>query len=231
MGAPWLQLCLRLCGSQHVVCPPLPIGPPPGEVSLQPLLEVMQPDSLVGLFAAVLLEQRVLLRVSLSRGQCMAQQHLRLPLDQCCAASRGVVSARIGVCIKAAACKQQLLAVLAVMLHRLQAALLQVCCCVRVAPAVPASLAVDGSGGGRGAPAVPPQVPACVHPSHAQQPGRLSGGAADQETAAAQQLTAPAVHQSRSWQCCLPARRPPHVLRQWGKSSAVSSRKEYRQQM
>jgi hypothetical protein len=34
-------------------------------VSLQPLLEVMQPDSLVGLFAAVLLEQRVLLRVSM----------------------------------------------------------------------------------------------------------------------------------------------------------------------
>lgn len=58
------QLCLRLCGSRHVLCPPLPIGPPPGEVSLQPLLEVMQPDSLVGLFAAVLLEQRVLLRVS-----------------------------------------------------------------------------------------------------------------------------------------------------------------------
>lgn len=59
-----LQLCLRLSSSQRVVCPPLPIGPPPGEVSLQPLLEVMQPDSLVGLFAAVLLEQRVLLRVS-----------------------------------------------------------------------------------------------------------------------------------------------------------------------
>lgn len=57
------QLCLRLCASQRVVCPPLPIGPPPGEVSLQPLLEVMQPDSLVGLFAAVLLEQRVLIRV------------------------------------------------------------------------------------------------------------------------------------------------------------------------
>jgi hypothetical protein len=60
-----LQLCLRLCGSRHVLCAPLPIGPPPGEVSLQPLLEVMQPDSLVGLFAAVLLEQRVLLRVSM----------------------------------------------------------------------------------------------------------------------------------------------------------------------
>jgi hypothetical protein len=59
-----MQLCLRLSGSRHVVCPPLPLGPPPGEVSLQPLLEVMQPDSLVGLFAAVLLEQRVLLRVS-----------------------------------------------------------------------------------------------------------------------------------------------------------------------
>jgi len=58
-----LQLCLRLCSTQRVMCPPLPIGPPPGEVSLQPLLEVMQPDSLVGLFAAVLLEQRVLLRV------------------------------------------------------------------------------------------------------------------------------------------------------------------------
>jgi hypothetical protein len=48
-----------------MVCPPVPVGPPPGEVSLQPLLEVMQPDSLVGLFAAVLLEQRVLLRVRL----------------------------------------------------------------------------------------------------------------------------------------------------------------------
>lgn len=59
-----MQLCLRLSGSRHVLCPPLPLGPPPGEVSLQPLLEVMQPDSLVGLFAAVLLEQRVLLRVS-----------------------------------------------------------------------------------------------------------------------------------------------------------------------
>lgn len=78
--APWLQLCLRLCGSQHVVCPPLPIGPPPGEVSLQPLLEVMQPDSLVGLFAAVLLEQRVLLRVSLSTAQCMTPRQLSLAL-------------------------------------------------------------------------------------------------------------------------------------------------------
>lgn len=67
-----LQLCLRLCGSRHVVCPPLPIGPPPGEVSLQPLLEVMQPDSLVGLFAAVLLEQRVLLRVSLDTFEVLA---------------------------------------------------------------------------------------------------------------------------------------------------------------
>jgi hypothetical protein len=32
-------------------------------VPLQPLLEVLKPDNLVGLFAAVLLEQRVLLRV------------------------------------------------------------------------------------------------------------------------------------------------------------------------
>jgi hypothetical protein len=32
-------------------------------VPLQPLLEVLKPDNLVALFAAVLLEQRVLLRV------------------------------------------------------------------------------------------------------------------------------------------------------------------------
>lgn len=38
-------------------------GPPPGELSLMPLLEVLRPDNLVALFAAVLLEQRVLVRV------------------------------------------------------------------------------------------------------------------------------------------------------------------------
>lgn len=57
------QVFLRLGRCQRLLWPPLPIGAPPGEVSLQPLVEVLKPDSLVGLFAAVLLEQRVLLRV------------------------------------------------------------------------------------------------------------------------------------------------------------------------
>lgn len=59
------QVCLRLGGMQRLLWPPLAAGPPPGEVPLQPLLEVLRPDNLVGLFAAVLLEQRVLLRVSM----------------------------------------------------------------------------------------------------------------------------------------------------------------------
>lgn len=59
-----LQVCLKLGHLQRTVCPPLAIGPPPGEMSLMPLLEVLRPDNLVALFAAVLLEQRVLLRVS-----------------------------------------------------------------------------------------------------------------------------------------------------------------------
>lgn len=42
---------------------------------MQPLLEVMQPDSLVGLFAAVLLEQRVLLRVSGCHGSRCVDSH------------------------------------------------------------------------------------------------------------------------------------------------------------
>lgn len=49
---------------QLLLCPPLPVGPPPGELSLQPLVESLKPEYLVGLFAAVLLEHRVLLRVS-----------------------------------------------------------------------------------------------------------------------------------------------------------------------
>lgn len=38
--------------------------PPPGECCLGPLLEALPPDQLVALFVAVLLERRVLLRVS-----------------------------------------------------------------------------------------------------------------------------------------------------------------------
>jgi hypothetical protein len=60
-----LQVCLRFGGSQRLLWPPVATGPPPGEVPLQPLLEVLKPGNLVGLFAAVLLEQRVLLRVRL----------------------------------------------------------------------------------------------------------------------------------------------------------------------
>jgi hypothetical protein len=50
-----------------------------------------------------------------------------------------------------------------------------------VHPAVAAPLAVDGGGRECGAASIPPQVPARVHPSHAQQPGGLSGGAHSQE--------------------------------------------------
>jgi hypothetical protein len=57
------RVCVRLGHCQRLMCPPLQVGPPPGEVPLLPLLEVMAPNALVGLFAAVLLEQRVLLRV------------------------------------------------------------------------------------------------------------------------------------------------------------------------
>jgi hypothetical protein len=49
---------------QLLLCPPLSVGPPPGELSLQPLVESLKPENLVGLFAALLLEHRVLLRVS-----------------------------------------------------------------------------------------------------------------------------------------------------------------------
>ncbi|KAF6266032.1 AEX-3 domain-containing protein [Scenedesmus sp. NREL 46B-D3] len=56
------QVCLRFGASRRVLHPPLATGFPAGEVPLQPLLEVLRPDNLVGLFAAVLLEQRVLLR-------------------------------------------------------------------------------------------------------------------------------------------------------------------------
>jgi hypothetical protein len=71
-------VCLRLCGKQLLLWPPLSSGLPPGEVPLQPLLEVLSPDHLVGLFAAVLLEQRVLLRVS------MRHSINALPRCNCC---------------------------------------------------------------------------------------------------------------------------------------------------
>jgi hypothetical protein len=75
-AAALLQVCLQLGRCQRLVCPPLPLGPPPGELPLQPLLESLKPEALVGLFAAVLLEQRVLLRVSARCGGCVRQ---RLP--------------------------------------------------------------------------------------------------------------------------------------------------------
>eukprot|EP00775_Hariotina_reticulata_P004478 gene4478-4732_t len=56
------KVCIELGQRQLLLCPPLPVGPPPGELSLQPLVESLRPDCLVGLFAAVLLEHRVLLR-------------------------------------------------------------------------------------------------------------------------------------------------------------------------
>lgn len=72
IAAIMLQVCLKLGQLQRTLCPPLSIGPPPGEISLMPLLEVLRPDNLVALFAAVLLEQRVLLRVSDTQHHCTA---------------------------------------------------------------------------------------------------------------------------------------------------------------
>jgi hypothetical protein len=46
-----------------VACPPLPVGPPAGELSLQPLAEALSSHNIAALFVAVLLERRVLLRV------------------------------------------------------------------------------------------------------------------------------------------------------------------------
>eukprot|EP00879_Flechtneria_rotunda_P012714 GHRR01013277.1.p1 GENE.GHRR01013277.1~~GHRR01013277.1.p1 ORF type:complete len:1835 (+),score=708.37 GHRR01013277.1:594-6098(+) len=53
---------VQLDSRKLLLYPPMSIAPPPGELSLLPLVEVLRADNLVALFAAVLLEQRVLLR-------------------------------------------------------------------------------------------------------------------------------------------------------------------------
>jgi hypothetical protein len=45
-----------------VTDPPGPMGPPPDELPLRPLVEALRADQLATLFVAVLLERRVLLR-------------------------------------------------------------------------------------------------------------------------------------------------------------------------
>jgi hypothetical protein len=50
-------------GRRLTAAPPLPVGPPAGELSLQPLAEALGPQNMAALFVAVLLERRVLLRV------------------------------------------------------------------------------------------------------------------------------------------------------------------------
>jgi hypothetical protein len=42
--------------------PPGPMGPPPGELPLRPLVEALRAEQLASLFVGVLLERRVLLR-------------------------------------------------------------------------------------------------------------------------------------------------------------------------
>jgi hypothetical protein len=101
-----LQVCLRFGSSQRLLWPPLAAGPPPGEVPLQPLLEVLKPDNLVALFAAVLLEQRVLLRVRGCRcckGICMqlcsfqnAECEVRQPGGAVCCCAAGAARAAAG---------------------------------------------------------------------------------------------------------------------------------------
>jgi hypothetical protein len=44
---------------------PVTLGPPPGELQLAPLMESLGPEQLVQLLMAVVLERRVLLRVSI----------------------------------------------------------------------------------------------------------------------------------------------------------------------
>jgi len=57
------QVCFSVGGERLIACPPLAIGPPAGELSLQPLAETLSPHNISALFVAVLLERRVLLRV------------------------------------------------------------------------------------------------------------------------------------------------------------------------
>lgn len=56
------QVCFTLEGQVFVTDPPGPMGPPPDELPLRPLVEALRADQLATLFVAVLLERRVLLR-------------------------------------------------------------------------------------------------------------------------------------------------------------------------
>ncbi|KIY96716.1 hypothetical protein MNEG_11246 [Monoraphidium neglectum] len=55
-------VCFSVGSERLVACPPLPVGPPAGELSLRPLAELLSPHNMAALFVAVLLERRVLLR-------------------------------------------------------------------------------------------------------------------------------------------------------------------------
>lgn len=57
-----VQVVFHINDAAITITPPVSVGLPPGELSLQPLMETLKADNIVLLFAAVLLERRVLLR-------------------------------------------------------------------------------------------------------------------------------------------------------------------------
>lgn len=59
----YTQVHFTVGAERLAACPPPPVGPPAGELSLQPLAEALSPHNISALFVAVLLERRVLLRV------------------------------------------------------------------------------------------------------------------------------------------------------------------------